>query len=224
MKSPSKKYITNILTQVEELKEILIDVSNICRRIVDVDNMYDLLYMYDQTLMDDRAGVKLEGKRAFVRDIFDAHDMSVLGDGAYRVTGGYKGLVFKAAGVSCDDNDVEFRQYKNMLRTNMKYLAIPLLAKMTIRNNTILIFPKADIGEQGKGAVNIWRFDELESNFCDMHSGNYGTFMGMVFATDFGGHDYNYYKGHNVSIPEAKRKKFDKVLAPIFELQKKTLA
>jgi len=222
MKTPTKKYVTNIADQVKELKEVLADVYAICRRIAEVDSVMSMLYTHHNAEMDSEAGCTPTGNRAFVMDIFNAHGLEYLGDGAYRATGGFKDLVFKADGGN-DDNDTEFRQYKNMLKTNIKYLAIPLLGKMRVKHETILIYPKADIGNSGKGRDNTWRFDELESHFCDMHSGNYGTYMGMVFATDFGGHDGNDFKGQNVTIPQAKLEKFDKVLAPIFELQKKTL-
>lgn len=236
--APTRKYITSVSRQIVELKKIVAEIFTICKRLEYADSLEDMSYKCDngnwrhqnpetakQQDSNEYSDRPYDQACDFIYDMFIGNGLTILGGGAYRNAYGYKDLVFK---ISTDDsegcpNTFELRQYKNMLKSNIKYLALPMLGSMKVNHERVLIFPLADIGSRGKGKLNKQRMKDLHCTFSDMHSGNYGTFMGLVFATDFGGHDGDDFKGNDIDLLPAVKKSADKLLAPFFRLQKKTL-
>ena len=228
IKTSTRKYVTTLAKQIEEAKQLIAEIYAICKRLGYAKNVADMASKYTGGASAAYWEEELETPTCstecgFIYDIFIASGLKSLGDGAYRIAFQYKDVVIKIAteeDFNGCQNAFELRQYKNMLKNDVKYLALPLLGSMKIRGETILFYPIAKIGYSGD---SVKRFDTLEETFCDMHSGNYGTFMGMVFATDFGGHENEDYKNNSLKLSAAQKKKAEKVLRPFFELKKKTL-
>ena len=235
-----------LLTKISRLKY---DMFHAMREIGSLANIGKCYKDYLGKLVDSPKLATRKGGK--LRSILEKYNLKFEGIGAFRLAFSRDGLVAKVPhNYNAGDweyfeqvgrrfvcaNQTELKVYRNILRTPAKYFAIPILAAFKLnRKDVCLIFPKVEqLGDKDDEAdFDSTRKTILDYIFTDMHSSNYGVFMGTYFATDFGGHDEptgpNRLKVkralYNEGIEEFQDQQRDlkKRLSSIFKLQKSTL-